>query len=132
MAYSQTELENGRLNQEATLLASAARTTTQVSSDIVNLHVNALVLTLDMTVVGTGSVTVLIEGKDSASAKYRTLLAGAAVTTNSTNTYKIGPTLAAAVNSVAQDYLPPVVRVTVTANNANSATYSVGYAFMRV
>lgn len=129
---SLTEVENSRVNQEATLLASAARTTTQTGSDITNLSANALVVVLDMTVVGTGSVTVTIEGKDSASGKYRTLLAGSAVTTNSTNTYKVGPTVAAAANSIAQDYLPPVFRITVTANNANSATYSVGYALVRV
>lgn len=129
---SLTEVENSRVNQEATLLASAARTTTQTGSDITNLSANALVVVLDMTVVGTGSVTVTIEGKDSASGKYRTLLAGSAVTTNTTNTYKVGPSVAAVANSIGQDYLPPVFRITVTANNANSATYSVGYALMRV
>jgi hypothetical protein len=129
---SLTELENTRVNTEATLLASAARTTTQTGSDISNPSGNALIVCLDMTVVGTGSVAVTIEGKDSASGKYRTLLAGANVTTNSTNYYKVGPTVAASANLIAQDYLPPVFRITVTANNANTATYSVGYAIVRV
>lgn len=132
MTYSVTELENSRTNLETTLLASAARTTTQTGADITNLSGNALMVVLDMTTVGTGSVTLTIEGKDSASGKYRTLLAGAAVTTNSTNLYKVGPTIAAAANAIGQDYLPPVFRITVTANNANSATYSVGYAVVRV
>lgn len=113
--------------QETTLLASAARTTTQTGSDITNYFGRTLTVVLDMTTVGTGSVTLTIEGKDSASGKYYTILAGAAVTTNSTNRYRVGPTLAAAANSVAQDYLPRVFRITVTANNANAATYSVGY-----
>ena len=38
------------------------------------------------------------------------------------------PDLAAFVaNSIAQDYLPRIIQIVVTANNANSATYSVGY-----
>lgn len=128
---SETEIVNLGLNREATLLASAARTTTQTGSDIQNPLGNALVVVLDMTTVGTGSVTVTIEGKDTASGKYYTLLTGAAVTTNSTNRYRVGPTLAASANAIAQDYLPPVFRITVTANNANTATYSVGYAICR-
>jgi hypothetical protein len=72
-----------------------------------------------MTVVGTGSVTLTINGKDPASGKYYVILAGAAVITNSTNRYRVGPTLAAAANSIAQDYLPRVFQIVVTANNAN-------------
>lgn len=119
-------------NEEVTLLASGARTTTQVSSNLFNNFGKAsLIVVLDMTTVGTGSVTVLIEGKDSASGKYYTLLQGAAVTTNSTNRYRVGPNVAASANAIAQDYIPPIFRITVTANNANSATYSVGYTISR-
>lgn len=83
---------------------------------------------LDMTVVGTGSVTITINGKDPASGKYYLLLAGAAVITNSTNRYRVGQTLAASANAIAQDYLPATFQIVVTANNANAATYSVGYS----
>lgn len=79
-----------------------------------------------MTTVGTGSVTLDIQGKDPVSGKYYSILTGAAVTTNSTNVYKIHPGLTAAANAVANDMLPRTYRVVVTANNANSATYSVG------
>ena len=54
------------------------------------------------------------------------------MTTNTTNRYKIGPTIGASANAIAQDYLPKVLRIKVTANNANSATYSVGYQLLRV
>jgi|SRR3569833_485349 len=130
--YSLTEIENTRVNQDVTLLASAARTTTQTGSDITNLSANTLVVCLDVTTAGTGSVTILIEGKDAASGKYRTLLQGAAVTTVTTNYYKVGPTIAASANAIAQEYLPTTFRITVTANNANSVTYSVGYSLLRV
>jgi hypothetical protein len=117
-----------RGNEDVTLLASAARTTTQTSADLVNYNgTGTLTVVLDATVIGTGSVTVTINRKDVASGKYILMLAGAAVITNSTNVYKIGPHIAAVANSIAQDYLPRVFQIVVTANNANSVTYSVGY-----
>lgn len=114
-------------NLEATLLPSAARTTTQTSGDIPTFQASNIQVVLDVTVVGTGSVTVTINGKDSASGKYFLLLAGAAVVTNVTNRYKVGPFIAASANVAAQDYLPRVIQIVVTANNANPATYTVGY-----
>lgn len=115
-------------NIEGTILASGALTTTQTSADIQNPFGGAyLTVVLDMTVVGTGSVTVTIKGKDTTSGKYYTLLAGAAVVTNSTNVYIVGPGLPTTTNVSANIPVPPVFQVVVTANNANSATYSVGY-----
>lgn len=116
-----------RGNTTVTLLASAARTTTQTGADTTNYNARGIRVTLDMTTVGTGSVTLSIEAKDETSGKYVALLTGAAVTTNSTNVYKVYPGLTAAANSVANDVLSRVFRIVVTANNANSATYSVGY-----
>lgn len=125
--FNGTTWDRVRNNTDTELLASAARTTTQTSADLVNYNAKALQVVLDMTTVGTGSVTVSIDMKDTASGKYINLLTGAAITTNSTNRYRVGPNLAAVANSVAQDYMPRVFRIVVTANNANSATYSVGY-----
>lgn len=119
-------------SEEVVLLPSASRTTTQTSGDLQNLGGRSdLRVILDMTTVGTGSVTVTINGKDPASGKYFLILAGAAVTTNSTNTYKVGVNVAASANAIAQDYLPPTFQIVVTANNANAATYSVGYTLTR-
>lgn len=127
--FNGTTWDRSYNNTEVTLLASAARTTTQASADIINFNWKKLVVMLDMTVIGTGSVTLSIDGKDTVSGKYYNILTGAAITTNSTNRYRVGELLAAVANSVAQDYLPRIIRITVTANNANSATYSVGYNF---
>lgn len=111
------------------LLPSASRTTTQTSVDLQNRGgLSSLNVVLDMTVVGTGSVTLTINGKDAASGKYYLLLSGAAVITNSTNRYRVGKVLAASANAIAQDYLPDTFQIVVTANNANAATYSVGYS----
>lgn len=115
-------------NSNVVELASLSRTTTQTGRDSVNNYHRGLQVVLDMTTVGTGSVTLTVQGKDVASGKYYTVLAGAAVTTNSTNIYKIYPGLVAAANAVANDALPTTYRILVTANNANAAVYSVGYA----
>ena len=122
-----------RGNETVTLLASAARTVTATSADLVSYNgVGYMDVILDMTVVGTGSVTVTINGKDPASGKYYPLLAGAAVITNVTNVYTLNPHLATAVANVsAQKAIPRVFQIVVTANNANTATYSVGYNLMR-
>ncbi len=127
MNYNGVTWDRNYNNTEVTLLASAARTTTQTSADIIVYNATKLIVVLDMTSIGTGSVTVSIDGKDSVSGKYYNILTGLAITSNSTNRYRIGETLAAVANSVAQDYLPRIIRIVVTANNANSATYSVGY-----
>lgn len=81
-----------------------------------------------MTTVGTGNVTLTINGKDQASGKYYLILAGAAVSSNSTNRYKVGPNIGASANAIAQDYLPKTIQLVVTANNANSSVYSLGYS----
>lgn len=119
------------LNEEVVLLPSASRTTTQTSADLQNLRGARLVVILDTTVIGTGSVTVTINGKDSASGKYFLLLAGAAVVTNVTNRYIIAPDVAAATNVSAKDYVPSIFQIVVTANNANAATYTLGYSLLR-
>lgn len=83
-------------------------------------------MVLDATVPGTGSVTLTIQGKDQVSGEYYTLLAGAAVTTDSTNVYKVYPGLVVAANAAANDILTATFRILVTHNNANAMTYSVG------
>ena len=108
------------------LVPSGAYTTTQTGADQRNPGCRYLSVVLDMTNVGTGSVTLTIQGKDAASGKYYPLLAGAAVITNGTTRYLVGPGLTASANAVANDVVPATWRVLVTANNANPATYSVG------
>lgn len=119
-------------NEEAIILASAARTTTQTSADLDNVGGHAsLMVILDVTNAGTGSVTVSIDGKDPASGKYFNLLTGSAVIANSTTVYRVSPYIAAVANSIAQSNLPKKFRIVVTANNANSVTYSVGSIIVR-
>lgn len=115
-------------NDAVTLLASSSRTTTQTSADLYNPYAKGIQVVLDMTVVTAGpSVTLTINGKDPASGKYYNLLTGAAVTTVTTNVYRIYPGLTAVANATVSDNVPLVFQIVVTANNANAGTYSVGY-----
>lgn len=115
-----------RSNSDNTLLASAARTATIQSADQTNYNGNCAHVILNVTSAGTGSITLTIQGKDSVSSAYYPILVGAAVTTNSTNPYKVCPGITAAANAAVSDMLPRTWRIDVTHNNANSITYSVG------
>jgi len=117
-------------NADGVFLASGARGTTQTLADQTNVNKKGIRVVVDMTVVGTGSITVAVQAKDSASGKYVTMLTGAAITTNVTNTYLIYPGAANTANVSANDRLPRVWRILATHNNANSATYSVGYQLL--
>lgn len=116
-----------RANVDTTALITATgATTTQTGTDQLNVNARGLIVVLNMTNAGTGSVTLSIQGKDAASATYYTLLAGVAVTTNSTNVYTVYPGGPATANVAANSPLPRTWRVLVTANNVNATTYTVG------
>lgn len=123
---------------EATLLASGSRTTTQTvepSSSSVLLNgmgdIAFLEAVLDMTVVGTGSVTLSIEGYDEAAAAFKTILASAAIVTNITTAILLGPGAPSVANVSSPRIVPKRWRVVATANNANAATYSVSARVVR-
>lgn len=106
------------------VLPSASRTTTQTNILTLGGDTVGLVAVLHMTVVGTGSVTLTVSGYDPVGGATWTILTGAAVITNTTNVYKIYPGLTAAANATVSDVIPRTIQLTVTANNANAATYS--------
>lgn len=106
-------------------------TVTSTSPDIVNNCARGVVVTVVSTAIGTGSITISINGKDRQSGSYYLLLAGAAVTTNTTNRYTVYPTgIAAVANVTAVDVLPELWQIVVTHNNANATSYSVGYCMV--
>jgi hypothetical protein len=106
--------------------ASAARTTTPDTMEYeLPSGVQAGHFVLDVTAVAsTPSLVFKVEGVDRVSGKVYSILTGAAVATAVTTVYRVGPGLTAATNLVANDYLPPYIRFTVTHGNANSATYT--------
>ena len=116
----------GKNTDTAALISAVAATVTQTSADQTNFNGRGVKVVLDMTSIGTGSVTIAIQGKDAASGKYYTLLTGAAVIANSTNVYEVYPAIVAVANASANASLPRTWRVIVTANNVNPTTYTVG------
>jgi hypothetical protein len=112
------------VNTDTAALSTFAATgaSTAVSADQTNLYGNAVQVVVDLTVMTTATVTTTIQGKDAASGKYYTLLAGAAKTSTGTTLMTVGPGTTAATNVVANLQLPKTWRVsTVIANNAGTA-----------
>jgi hypothetical protein len=118
------------IGSNGALTIAAGATTTQTSPDFQNPSCRGIKVILNSTVIGTGSVTVSIQGKDPGSGTYYTILAGAAVVTNSQNVYTVYPGAPVAANVSANDVLPPLFRIVATANNANPATYTVGFSLL--
>jgi hypothetical protein len=112
----------------STVLPSAARTATPDTFEYeFSRTPHSVVLVTDATAIAaTPSVTVSLLGVDRASGKTWTILAGAAITAVSTQVLKVGPGLTAAANSVANDVIPPVLRISAVHGDADSITYSIG------
>jgi hypothetical protein len=113
------------------VLTATAITATQNTADLSNGAFRGIKVVFDVTaVVAVGSVTITIQGKDQASGKYYTLLAGAAVTTATTNVYTVYPGLPATANVSANDVLPKTFRILATFNSGTSSTYTVGVTLL--
>lgn len=109
------------------IAASAAYATGTVHSpDLDTTGCAFLNVVADITAIGaSATVTITIEGKDPASGKYYTILVSTALAANATTRMKVGPNVTAASNTIAQDYLPKVIRITHVVATATS-TYSIG------
>jgi hypothetical protein len=121
-------IERSAANQRIiTAYASAARTATPDTVELVDLSARALYVVIDVTAVtATPSVTFAIQGVDSVSGKAFAILTSAAITAVGTTVLRIGPGLTAAANVTANDNVPPRVRIVPTHGDADSITYTVG------
>lgn len=129
--FNGTTLDRWRNNMDLTLLASAARTTTQTSADLVNYNADALIVVVDITAYTAGSLTITIDRKDETSGKYVNLLTSAALAAQATTVLQVGPVIAAAANTIALAYMPRTFRIVATVGDATSITYSIGYSLVR-
>ena len=109
-------------------LGSGIRNSTVTGEDIENFGNVGLVVTTDLTVVsGTPAIWTEIQGKDSTSGKYRTILSGGVLSTIGTEVLKVHPALTATTSSIAKDVLPRNYRIVVTHfSGATAGTYTVG------
>lgn len=107
--------------------ASAARTADPDTQELGVAGYRGIHLVIDCTAAtGSPSVVVSILGVDRVSGKTYTILASAAITGTGTTVLKVGPGLTAAANLVANDVLPPVIRIVPDHTGADSITYSIG------
>lgn len=108
-----------------TVFASAARTATPDTEEK-ELPSGAKygVFVIDVTAAAAPSVVFTISGVDRLSGQVYTVLASAAIVGTGTTVLRVGPALTAAANLVANDCLPPIIRVTAAHGNGNSVTYT--------
>lgn len=118
-----------------TVLSSTARTTTTVSSDLINLdeaqNIRGGYIVLDVTGALTSPlITPSVQFKDAASGNYRDLLvATSGVSTNGTYVYLVYPgagSAGAGVTQVAEFPLPQEWRVRIAHDDTDPITYTVG------
>lgn len=110
-------------NADSTLVQlSGQLAATVTSSDQANCTGKGVVVVVDLTTMTTATVTVTIQGKDVASGKYYTLLAGAAKTSTGTTVMLIYPNSPVTTNVSANSPLPATWRVSVVvADNSGTA-----------
>ncbi len=115
-------------NTDITILASAARTAAVDTADFTNINHRGVVVVVDVTAdPASAAVTFTIQGKDTLSSSYYTLLVSAALATvDVTTDLVVYPGCLAVTNRVANLPLPRIWRVSITVGNSNSFTYSVG------
>lgn len=119
-----------RSPQQVKVLASASRTTSQLANYFKNPEgARQLMVTVNVTIAGTGSITPTV-GFITASGVKVPLLVGAAQTTNGAINLQVGMDLTAAANLIAKNSVPASLYVDVVANNANPVTYTVDAEFL--
>lgn len=109
-----------------TLLASAARTATVSSPQVERRRYRGVHVVVTCTAAtASPSVVFTVEGYNTVTDAWYTLLTSAAVSSTSTIRLTVYPGCIASANTVANDALPEVWRVTATHADADSITYSV-------
>lgn len=131
MTFNETNFDRVRGNTAKSIFPLAARTAGSFASGIPNYNARGAKFVVDVTAAsGTGGLTVLIQLEDALSGKLITLLQSALITTISTVVLTVYPGVAAVANVSANDVLPRGFRVTVTAGDGSSYTYSISANFV--
>jgi hypothetical protein len=126
MSVLRKRKNNMATNTSFNVLNVVGATVTQTTQDYKNEYGLGGEVFLNVTSIGTGNITLKVQGKDLTSGVYYDVLVGAAVAGNGMVRYQIFPGATVTANSSVNDVFPLTWRVVVTANNANPVTYSVG------
>ena len=109
-----------------TVFASVNRIATPDPVDVDMIGAHGMVVIIDVTAAAvTPSVVFNVDGYDSLSQKTWTLLDSAAITGTGTTVLRVGPGLTNAANTVADDLIPPAVRIAPVHADADPITYTV-------
>lgn len=110
--------------------SSYATVGTVNSDDYDNLSGRSAIVVIDITAItgtGTPSLTVTLQGKDSVSGKYYTILASTALTGTGTTILRVDPSLTASANLIAADVVPRTWRISsATGGSTISLTATIG------
>lgn len=134
--YNGTTWESVNNNIQGTVLASAARTATTESSMMVNNNARGVIVFLSVTAASTtGGLSLQIATKDPVTGNnpYALTASPTAVTAIGEYGYLLYPgvsTAQAAIKQATSGVLPRSWYVYITAGDASSYTYSVGYAYI--
>lgn len=127
--YNESTYDDARGNTEFTVLASAARTATTNSNDIVNYNSRGLIIFFNVTAVpGVDTVAIRLELKDPVSGAYKLQFSGAAQVAAGLTTYYCYPGASDSGQFTARISAPlsRTSRIQVVHSGAGAFTYSVG------
>lgn len=132
--WNGSSLDRERANTEGTLLASAARTSTTVSSNQTNYNARGAIIYVNVTnASGTGGLTFFIYAVDPVSGASRVIAQQTTAKTANgcyTMEYYPGASSGGLFDSTTQGVLPRTWYVQITHGDASSYTYSVGYSLI--
>ncbi len=121
-----TTWDRQRNNYESTVLASASRSSDTNSSDQTNYNAKGVIITIDLTILNSTSLTFTITYKDSLSGKYQTLLASTALVGTGTTSLTIYPGATVTANLSLSMPLPRIYRIqSVRGGTPGADTYSI-------
>ncbi|MBI2887416.1 MAG: hypothetical protein HYY02_09425 [Chloroflexi bacterium] len=130
LAFNGTTLDRWRNNQEGTLLANAARTASAASPIQTSHNARGVLIYLNITVAGTGTLTLYIRGSATMSAQ---LLASAATAGGGLRVYVLYPGASGTGGHIVQAVSAPLPRswdVLMVPSDGSSWTYQVDYALI--
>ncbi len=131
LQYDETNFDRVRGNTEITVLATAARTASTNSADLINYNARGVIITLDVTTDPAGGETLqlLVQYKDAESSAYEIILDDGANATPGRRTVIVYPGTAGSANDVTSTTgypLPRIWRVRIVHSAGGTWNYSVG------
>lgn len=116
-------------NFEILPLLARIATPTVPDFDLSEVRASGLVVVIEVTAIAASPLlTVTIQGVDPVSGTTYDVLVSAVISTASSVILRVHPALTAAANLVADDIVPPTLRVIAAHGDADSITYSIAGA----